>query len=77
MMETEAKFCETKSKVSKISDAKKKALNKNELIVQYKALEKSYEELFKENENDMQRIKVLEMQLTPTVSKSQECQTKN
>ena len=77
MMETEAKFCETKSKVSKISDAKKKALNKNELIVQYKALEKSYEELFKENENNMQRIKVLEMQLTPTVSKSQECQTKN
>ena len=32
---------------------------------------------FKENENNMQRIKVLEMQLTPTVSKSQECQTKN
>ena len=57
-------------------ETKKKALTKNELLVKLNALEEAHEKLVLENDKNLQIIEMLQIQLAPTISKDQECQTK-
>ena len=76
IMASETKVTGNNCKASKIMETKKKALTKNELLVKLKALEEEHESLVMENAKNIQMIEMLQMQLAPTVSKDQECQTK-
>ena len=60
-----------------IIDRKKKPLTKNELMTEYKALEKKHEELQVENEKLREKLAVLEKGGTRSIATvEQECQTK-
>ena len=60
-----------------IIDRKKKPLTKNELMTEYKALEKKHEELMVENNKLREKLEVLEKGGTKTkATVEQECQTK-
>ena len=74
-MASETKITGNNCKASKVMDTKKKALTKNELLFKFNALGEAYEKLLMENDKNLQMIEMLQMQLAPTVSTDQECQT--
>ena len=45
-------------------------------MIKLNALEEAHEKLVMENDKNLQMIEMLQMQLAPTVSKDEECQTK-
>ena len=73
---SENKISGNNFKASKVMETKKKALTKNELLIKLNALEEAHEKLVLENNKNLQIIDMLQMQLAPTISKDQECQTK-
>ena len=75
-MAYETKITGNNCKASKVMDKKKKALKKNESLIKLNALEEAHEKLVMENDKNLQMIEMLQMQLAPTVSKDEECQTK-
>ena len=77
-IEKESKNSGTDSKASKVQvrETKKKPSTKNEIMIEYKALEVKHANLVKENERNVQEIARLKKQKSPTLSKDQECQTK-
>ena len=59
------------------TDKKKKPLTKNELMIEFKALEKKHEEVIIENDNLKKKIAALENVTTKrNATNEQECQTK-
>ena len=74
-IEKESKNSGTDSKVQ-VRETKKKPLTKNEILLEFQALEVKHANLVKENERNVQEIARLKKQKSPTLSKDQECQTK-
>ena len=78
-MSTESKMLEKDTKASKVKivERKKKPLTKNELLAEYNALEKKYEEVIKENDILLKKLVVFENSVTKKVhTNDQVCQTK-
>ena len=77
-IEKESKNSGTDCKASKVQvrEIKKKPFTKNEILLQFQALEVKHANLVQENERNVQEIARLQKQKSPTLSKDQECQTK-